>query len=143
MAVLFVASPFYLRGAISTFEALDPDLIDASRTLGGSPFRTFVRVAIPLSLGGLGAGAALAFARGVGEFGATIMFAGNLQGITQTLPLAIYEQFELNFDQALAIGALLVIFSATLLLVVKLLPSPWTRSPSRRSASPAVTSTSP
>ena len=71
--------------------------------------------------GGLGAGAALAFARGIGEFGATIMFAGSLQGVTQTLSLAIYEQFDLDFDVALAISAVLVVVSASLLLTVKLL----------------------
>ncbi len=81
----------------------------------------FFRIAVPLAAGGLGAGAALAFARGIGEFGATIMFAGSLQGVTQTLSLAIYEQFDLDFDVALAIGALLVVVSAAVLLTVKLL----------------------
>ena len=70
------------------------------------------RVALPLASGGLGAGAALAFARGLGEFGATIMFAGSLQGVTQTLSLAIYQEFDVDFDTALAIGALLVLVSA-------------------------------
>ena len=73
--------------------------------------------------GGLGAGWALAFARGIGEFGATIMFAGSLQGVTQTLSLAIYEQFDVDFDVALAIGAELVVVSAALLLAVKLVPA--------------------
>ena len=68
----------------------------------------------------MGAGAALAFARGIGEFGATIMFAGSLQGVTQTLSLAIYEQFDLDFDVALAISAVLVAVSASVLLIVKL-----------------------
>src|SRR5262249_47637765 len=83
-------------------------LVDASRTLGAGPARTFARIALPLALGGLTAGAALAFARGLGEFGATIMFAGSFQGVTQTLPLAIYAEFENQFEVALAIGALLV-----------------------------------
>ena len=127
LAVLFVSSPFYLRAAVSAFETVDPDVIDASRTLGRQgPGRTFLRVALPLAGGGLGAGAALAFARGIGEFGATIMFAGNF-GTTQTLPLAIYQVFESDFDTALALSALLVVFSAALLLTVKLL-SAWTRS---------------
>jgi molybdate transport system permease protein len=78
-------------------------------------------ISIPLASTGLAAGAALAFARGVGEFGATIMFAGNLRGTTQTLPLLIYQDFELSFDVALAIGALLVVISAAVLIVVKLL----------------------
>ncbi len=127
LAVLFVSSPFYLRAAVSAFETVDPDVIDASRTLGAGPGRTFLRVALPLAGGGLGAGAALAFARGIGEFGATIMFAGNFQGTTQTLPLAIYQVFESDFDTALALSALLVVFSAALLLTVKLLTA-WTRS---------------
>jgi molybdate transport system permease protein len=120
LAVVFVAGPFYVRPAIAAFEAVDPTLLAASRTLGAGPGRTFRRVALPLAGGGLGAGAALAFARGLGEFGATIMFAGSLQGITQTLSLAIYQEFDVDFDGALAISALLVVLSAALLLSVKL-----------------------
>jgi molybdate transport system permease protein len=119
LAVTFVAGPFYVRPAISAFEAVDPTLLAASRTLGAGPARTFFRVALPLAGGGLGAGAALAFARGLGEFGATIMFAGSLQGVTQTLSLAIYQEFDLNFDTALAISALLILVSGVLLLSVK------------------------
>ena len=128
-AVVLVASPFYVRAAISAFEAVDPSLTGAARTLGAGPARTFFRVALPLAAGGLGGGWALAFARGIGEFGATIMFAGSLQGVTQTLSLAVYEQFDVEFDVALAIGAELVIVSAAILLAVKLVPS-WTRSTS-------------
>ncbi len=120
LAVAFVASPFYLRTAIAAFEAVDPTLPDAARTLGARRGRVFLRVMLPLARGGLGAGAALAFARGLGEFGATIMFAGSLQGVTQTLSLAIYEQFDLDFDVALAISALLIVISALILLSVKL-----------------------
>jgi molybdate transport system permease protein len=127
MAVTFVASPFYLRGAIAAFEAVDRNLLDAARTLGSSQAGTFLRVALPLAAGGLGAGAALAFARGIGEFGATIMFAGSLQGVTQTFSLAIYEQFDVDFDVALAISALLIVVSGALLLAVKIVP-PWARS---------------
>ena len=123
LAIVFVAGPFFLRTAIAAFEAVDATLVDASRTLGAGPARTFARVALPLASGGLGAGAALAFARGLGEFGATIMFAGSLQGVTQTLSLAVYEQFDVDFDTALAIGAELVAASAALLLAVKLIPS--------------------
>ncbi|MEJ7568859.1 MAG: ABC transporter permease, partial [Gaiellaceae bacterium] len=101
LAVAFVASPFYVRTAISAFESIEPTLPDAARTLGAGPAKVFYRVALPLAAGGLGAGAALGFARGIGEFGATIMFAGSLQGVTKTLSLAIYEQFDLDFDVAL------------------------------------------
>jgi molybdate transport system permease protein len=120
LAVTFVASPFYVRTAVAAFETLDPNLPAAARTLGAGPGGVFFRVALPLAAGGLGAGAALAFARGLGEFGATIMFAGSLQGVTQTLSLAIYEQFDLDFDVALAISAVLVATSAATLLSVKL-----------------------
>ena len=130
-AVTLVASPLYVRTAIAAFEAVDPDLVAASRTLGAGPAKTFFRVALPLAGGGLAAGAALAFARALGEFGATIMFAGSLRGVTQTLPLAIYEQFALDFDTAIAMGALLVAVSLALLLSLKLILS-W--QPSRRTS---------
>jgi len=129
LAVTYVASPFYVRQAIASFEALDQSLLDASRTLGAGPARTFLRIAIPLASRGLAAGAALSFARGIGEFGATIMFAGSLQGVTQTVSLAIYAQFDLNFDVALALGGLLILVSALVLFIVKLIPG-WTRSTS-------------
>jgi molybdate transport system permease protein len=125
LAVAFVSAPFYVRTAVAAFESVDATLVDAARTLGARPWRVFARIALPLAAGGLGAGAALAFARGLGEFGATIMFAGSLQGVTQTLPLAVYAEFERNFDVALAIGALLVVFSFTLLLAVKWLRFGW------------------
>jgi molybdate transport system permease protein len=127
LAVMFVSSPFYIRQAIAAFESVDADLLAASRTLGAGPARTFRRVALPLAAGGLAAGAALSFARGVAEFGATLFFAGSFQAVTQTLPLAIYAEFNVDFDVALAISALLVLLSAGVLLAVKLLPR-WTRS---------------
>ena len=129
LAVVFVASPFYLRQAIASFAAVDPNLLAAARTLGAGPLRVFGRVALPLAAPGLGVGSSLAFARGLGEFGATIMFAGSLQRVTQTLPLAIYSELDRDFDAALAIGALLVLVSVAVLAAVKLLPS-WTRSES-------------
>ena len=125
LAVAFVESPFYVRGAVAAFEAVDDDLLAAARTLGAGPARVFFRVALPLAAGGLAASSALALARGLGEFGATIIFAGSLQGVTQTLPLAVYAQFEANFDVALAIGTLFVLAGAALLLLLKLAPA-WT-----------------
>jgi molybdate transport system permease protein len=122
LAVAFVESPFYLRGAIAAFEAVDSSLLDAARTLGASPARVFARVAVPLAAGGLAAASALALARGLGEFGATIIFAGSLQGVTQTLPLAVYAQFEQDFDTALAISALFIVVGALLLIALKLYP---------------------
>jgi molybdate transport system permease protein len=133
IAVIFVASPFYLRGAIAAFESVDPTLIDVAGTLGAGPIRRMMRIALPLAAGGLGAAAAVAFARGVGEFGATILFAGSLQGSTQTLPLAVYSLFDANLDQAIAIGVLLIIVSAAILLTSKLLMRSWTSSTSTSS----------
>jgi molybdate transport system permease protein len=123
LAILFVAGPFYVRQAIASFEAVDADLLLAGRTLGAGPARAFWRIAMPLASGGLGAGAALSLARGIGEFGATIMFAGSLQGVTQTVTLAIYQELDVDFDVAIAIGALLVIISAAVLLSMKLILS--------------------
>jgi len=120
LAVAFVASPLYIRQAIAAFEATDPNLTAASRTLGAGPAKTFFRVVLPLARGGLIAGLALSFARGLGEFGATIMFAGSLQQVTQTLPLAIYAEFDRDFEVAVAISALFVVITAAILITLKL-----------------------
>ena len=119
LAVAFVESPFYVRGAVAAFEAVDGNLLAAARTLGAGPWRVLLRVALPLAGAGLGAASALALARGLGEFGATIIFAGSLQGVTQTLPLAIYAQFDQNFDVALAIGALFILVGLGILVLLK------------------------
>jgi molybdate transport system permease protein len=123
LAVAFVSGPLYVRAAIAAFEAVDPNVIAASRTLGAGVARTFFRIVLPIARTGLAAGAALALARGLGEFGATIMFAGSLQGVTQTLSLAVYSQFDVDFDVALAVSALLVLISGALLVTLKWLPS--------------------
>jgi molybdate transport system permease protein len=121
LAVTLVAGPFYVRQAISSFEAVDGNMIAASRTLGAGSLRTFLRVTLPLARGGLLTGESLCLARGLGEFGATILFAGSLQGRTQTLPLAVYNMFEaVQLTTALAISALLVILSLAILLFLKL-----------------------
>ena len=122
VALVFVAAPFHLRGAQAAFAALDPEWIDASRTLGAGEARTFLRVAVPAAFPGLAAGAALAWGRALGEFGATLMFAGSLRGVTQTAPLAIYERFAFDFTGALALSAVLVAVSAGILFAVKGLP---------------------
>ena len=124
VALTFVAAPFYLRQAIAAFEAVDPTLFDASRTLGAPPVRTFARIAVPAALPGLAAGTALALGRALGEFGATLMFAGSFQGVTQTVPLAIYDRFATDFTAALALSAVLVAVSAAILLAVKLVGTP-------------------
>jgi len=133
IAVAYVASPLFIRQAIAAFEATDPNLTAASRTLGAGPVRTFFRVVLPLARVGLIAGLALSFARGLGEFGATIMFAGSLQGVTQTLPLAIYAEFALDFDATLAMSGVLVLISVVLLLGLRI-GLTWQTSPSKRSS---------
>jgi molybdate transport system permease protein len=121
VALTFVASPFYVRQAMASFAALDRTLLDASLTLGASEARGFARVALPVAAPGLAAGGALALGRALGEFGATLMFAGSFQGITQTVPLAIYDRFSTEFESALALSAVLVAVSGAILVSVKLL----------------------
>jgi molybdate transport system permease protein len=121
VALTFVSAPFYVRGAIAAFESVDRDLLDASRTLGVGEAGTFARVAVPGAATGLGAGLALAWGRALGEFGATLMFAGSLQGVTQTAPLAIFEFLSSDFTASIALSAVLVMVSAALLMAVKLL----------------------
>lgn len=120
VALAFVSAPFYVRLAQAGFAAIDPALLEASRTLGAGEGRTFARVAVPTARGALGAGAALAWGRALGEFGATLMFAGSFRGVTQTAPLAIYERFSTDLPGALALSAVLIAVSAGLLLTVKL-----------------------
>jgi molybdate transport system permease protein len=120
VALTFVAAPFYVRQGQAAFSALDPTWLAASRTLGASEARTFARIAIPTAAPGLVAGGALAAGRALGEFGATLMFAGSLQGVTQTAPLAIYERFSSDFDDALALSGVLVAVSLAILLTAKL-----------------------
>jgi molybdate transport system permease protein len=122
VALIFVSAPFYIRQAQASFEAVDRSLLDAARTLGSGEAASVARVAIPVALPGLSAGLALAWARALGEFGATLMFAGSFRGITQTVPLAIYDQFSTDFPEVLALSAILVAVSAGLLLAVKLVP---------------------
>jgi molybdate transport system permease protein len=124
VALTFVAAPFYIRQAEAAFSAVPPSVVHASRTLGAGEAETFLRVVIPSARGGLLAGAALACGRALGEFGATLMFAGSFRGITQTVPLAIYDRFSEDFPSALALSAVLVCVSFALLLSVKLAAGP-------------------
>lgn len=120
MAQSFVSAPFYIQSARTAFAGVDSTLVAASRTLGASSVKTFLRVVLPLALPGLVSGAALSWGRALGEFGATIMFAGNLPGKTQTLPLAIYSAMQSDLGIAIAISALLIIVAFFILLLVKL-----------------------
>jgi len=122
VALTFVSAPFYLRQAQASFQAVDRSLLEAARTLGSSEAASFVRVAVPVALPGLIAGLALAWGRALGEFGATLMFAGSFRAVTETAPLAIYDLFPTDFPAALALSAILVAVSAGVLLAVKLVP---------------------
>jgi molybdate transport system permease protein len=119
LAQVFTAAAFYISSARQAFVGVDDHLIAASRTLGVPPWRTFLRVTVPLAAPGMMAGAALGWARALGEFGATLVFAGNLPGATQTLPLAIYTALQANLTTAVAISALLLVVAAVLLVLVK------------------------
>jgi molybdate transport system permease protein len=119
MAQLFVAAPFFIEAGTAAFAAIDARLLAVARTLGASPARLFFRIALPLAARGLAAGAAMAWARALGEFGATLMFAGNLSGRTQTLPLAIYTALESDVRAAQALSVVLVLVAFGLLAALR------------------------
>jgi molybdate transport system permease protein len=120
MAQTFVASPFYVRSARAGFAAVDRTLEAASATLGMGPLRTFAFVTVPLAAPALLGGAVLCWARALGEFGATIMFAGNLAGVSQTLPLAVYLNLETgSIPIAVALSVILIAFSLIVVLAVR------------------------
>jgi molybdate transport system permease protein len=119
MAEVFVSAPFYVQAATSAFRRIDPNLLLVARSFGASPLRLFMRLGLPLAAPGLVAGAAMSFARALGEFGATLMFAGNLTGKTQTLPLAIYTALESDLRAAQALSLVLVAVAFGLLVGVR------------------------
>ena len=120
LAQLFVGAPFYVRAARAGFITVDRRLEEVSATLGMGPLRTFARITVPLALPALIGGAVLAWARALGEFGATIMFAGNLQGVTQTLPLAVYLGLESgDADLAAALAVVLVTIAIAVVVVAR------------------------
>jgi molybdate transport system permease protein len=120
VALAFVAAPFYLRQAHAAFAAIERSHIEAALALGATQVGLLLRIAIPIARSALLAGLSLAWARALGEFGATLMFAGSFQRITQTAPLAIYDQFATDLPAALALSAVLVIVSGALLMTIKL-----------------------
>ena len=121
IAQVFVSSPFYIRQARTSFEDVDIALENAARTLGGSRIYTFFHVILPIAINGLVSGAIMAFARSLGELGATIMFAGNFQCRTQTMPLAIYTAMQGDLDVSLCIAIILVAISFVVIFLVKTL----------------------
>jgi molybdate transport system permease protein len=119
MAQTFVASPFYIKAAAIGFSGIDPELRQAAALDGASRWQIFRYVTLPLSGSALISGGVMTWARALGEFGATILFAGNFQGSTQTMPLAIYIGFETDLNVALTLSIILVCFSFLTLLIVK------------------------
>jgi molybdate transport system permease protein len=124
IAQVFVAAPFYLQAAITAFRGLDPNLLAVARSLGAAPPRVFFKVVLPLAKPALLSGLAMSWARALGEFGATLMFAGNLAGRTQTLPLAIYTALEIDPRNAQALSIVLVVFAFALLFLLRRIERP-------------------
>jgi molybdate transport system permease protein len=122
VAQTFVAAPFFIRSARAGFAAVDRDLEDAARVDGASERQVFRTVTAPLAAAALAAGLVMSWARSLGEFGATIMFAGNVQGRTQTLPLVVYAEFQAgDLDASVAAAAILVLAAFGVLVAVRFL----------------------
>jgi len=121
MAQVFVAAPFFVKAATAGFSNIDREIEAAAAIDGASSFQIFRMVTMPLAGAALLAGAVMTWARALGEFGATIIFAGNFPGRTQTMPLAIYLGFEMELNRALTLAAILLVASFGVLFVVKVL----------------------
>jgi molybdate transport system permease protein len=120
LAQAFVGAPFFIAACRAGLGAVDSRYLDAAATLRASPSHTLLRVMLPLALPSLAAGAAMTWARALGEFGATITFAGNMPGVTQTMPLAVYLALQTDLDAAVAMSVLLLALSLAVLLGVRL-----------------------
>ena len=121
LAQVFVASPYYVRAARAGFASVGDDLREAATIDGATGWNLVRRVFVPLASRSLGAGAAMCWSRAIGEFGATIIFAGNLPGVTQTMPLAVYLGFENGLDRALVLSTVLIGLSLIALIAVRML----------------------
>ena len=119
LAQLFVAAPFYVKAATLGFAAIDSEMKEAAALDGADGLQTFRYVTLPLAWGALLSGAIMTWTRALGEFGATLIFAGNYPGRTQTMPLAIYIGFELDLDVALTLSVILIGTSFLALLLVR------------------------
>jgi molybdate transport system permease protein len=129
LAQLFVSAPYYIRTVKAGFESVSPDYEGVASTLGASSWRIFRRIVLPLSWPSVVAGAILCWARGLSELGATLIFAGNFENRTQTMPLAIIGVFDAgrSIDVAIALGVILVLAAAVLLLLLRLVARSATR----------------
>jgi molybdate transport system permease protein len=119
LAQTFVAAPYFVKAAAIGFAGIDPELKQAAALDGASRWQIFRYLTLPLSWMALLSGGVMTWARALGEFGATILFAGNFQGRTQTMPLAIYVGFETDLNVALTLSIILVCFSFLTLMIVK------------------------
>lgn len=135
MAQVVVSAPFYVRAAANAFREVDLDLLLVGRTLGAAPTEAVIRIALPAALPGLVAGAAMAWARSLGEFGATLLFAGNAPSVSQTMPLAIYFALESDVDVAVAISIVLAACAVFSLFALRL-ASRFVARPSAKAAKP-------
>jgi molybdate transport system permease protein len=121
IAEVFVASHFYVRQAVVGFAQVRRDVEEAAMVDGASRFSVFIRVTVPLAFPALAAGAVMAWARALGEFGGTIIFAGSFPGVTQTIPLAIFAARESNFDAAVALSVMVLVFAFAVILAARFL----------------------
>ena len=124
VAQVFVASPFYVRAARAGFRGVAPEVEEAARVDGASENTVFGRITLPLAAPAVGAGLVLAWARALGEFGATILFAGNIEGRTQTLPLLVYSEFQEGVEAAIAAATILVLAALGVLVAVRVMRWP-------------------
>ena len=123
LAQTFVAAPFYVKAATIAFSDIDADLRQAAALDGAGQWQIFRHITVPLAWAGLLSGIVMSWARALGEFGATILFAGNLPGVTQTMPLAIYLGFEVRLENAVTLSVILMALSAAALILAKVLLS--------------------
>ncbi|HWQ04280.1 MAG TPA: ABC transporter permease [Longilinea sp.] len=119
IAQTFVSAPLYVRSASIGFAAIDPQIEEAAHVEGANQWQLFSRVMFPLARRALASGAVITWTRALGEFGATIMFAGNLEGVSQTMPLAIYLGFERNLNVAIVLSVLLVMVSMLMMSLMR------------------------
>jgi molybdate transport system permease protein len=121
IAQTFVASPFLIRAAKIGFETQDQNIYNSAKILTSSRLRVFFTISLPLTIRAIISGTVMTWARAMGEFGATLMFAGNLPGITQTMPLAIYTMLYSNPLSGLMLSIILIVISFAVIIIVKLL----------------------
>ena len=124
-AQIVISAPFYIAAAVQGFRKVDPDMLLVARTLGATQVGAFFRVAVPVASPALLAGAALSWARAIGEFGATLLFAGNMPGVTQTMPLAIFTALESDVRVASALALVLAAAAVVALVGFKVVPRLW------------------